>query len=103
MTFIAQAALATDATFRDKVRVALATAAVQVMGEDPQSHSDTEYGKRQGLAYQVLLAAAGGVWLEAFVWAVVANATITSESADADIQFTINAAWDDLSGVRITD
>jgi hypothetical protein len=103
LAYTDQATLASDSTFRSRVRVALATAAVQVMGEDAASYSDTEYGKRQGLAYQVLQAAAGGMWLEAFVWAVVANAAVTGASQDSDIQFTVNASWDDLAGVRITD
>jgi hypothetical protein len=98
-----QATLASDATFRSRVRVALATAAVQVMGEAKGSFSDTQFGKRQALSYQVLQAAASGALLEAFVWAVVANVAITSASSDSDIQFTVNASWDDLAGVRIND
>jgi hypothetical protein len=98
-----QATLADDATFRSRVRVALATAAVQVMGEDKASYSDDQYGKRQALAYEVLRVAASGALLEAFVWATVQNAAITGASLDSDIQFQVNAAWDDLSGVRIND
>ncbi|WP_242890291.1 hypothetical protein [Actinomadura litoris] len=103
MAFTDQAALADDATFRAKVRVALATAAVQVMGEDKGQMSDTQFGKRQALAYDVLRAAASGMLLEAFVWAVVANAAITGASTDSDLQFTVNSVWGDLSGVRIND
>jgi hypothetical protein len=98
-----QAALADDPTFRGRVRVALATAAVQVMGESQAAYSDDHWGKRQALAYEVLRAAADGPLLEAFVWATVQNAAITDVSLDSDIQFQVNAAWDDLSGVRITD
>jgi hypothetical protein len=98
-----QATLADDPTFRSKVRVALATAAVQVMGESKAAYSDTRFGKRQDLAYRVLQAAANGALLEAFVWATVANVAISGASTDSDIQFTINAAWDDLAGVRIND
>jgi hypothetical protein len=98
-----QAALAASQPFRDQVRVALATAAVQVMGEDKGSYTDAHFGKRQDLAYRVLQAAADGVLLEAFVWATVANVAISAASSDSDIQFTVNAAWDDLAGVRIND
>jgi hypothetical protein len=98
-----QAALAADQPFRDRVRVALATAATQVMGEDKAAYDDIVYGKRQALAYEVLRAAADGMWLEAFVWATVQNAAITGASLDSDIQFQVNAVWGDLSGVRITD
>lgn len=103
MAYTDQATLADDPTFRSKVRVALATAAVQVMGEDKAAYSDTHFGKRQSLAYDVLRSAASGMYLEAFVWATVANVAISSASSDSDIQFTINAAWDDLAGVRIND
>ena len=103
MGYTEQAALAADQTFRDRVRVALATAAVQVMGEAKETYSDVQYGKRQGLAFDVLRTAASGVLLEAFIWAVVANAAITGASTDQDIQFTVNSTWDDLSGVRIDD
>lgn len=103
LAFTDQAALAANSTFRDRVRVAVATAAVQIMGEAEGSYSDTHFGKRQSLAYQVLQTAASGALLEAFVWATVANAAVTDASSDSDIQFTVNSAWDDLAGVRITD
>lgn len=103
MAYTDQASLADDPTFRSTVRVALATAAIQVMGEDKASYSDAQYGKRQALAYEVLRAASSGVYLEMFVWAVVQNAAITGASTDQDIQFTVNSVWDDLAGVRIND
>lgn len=103
MGYTEQAALAADQTFRDRVRVALATAAVQVMGEAKAEYSDVQYGKRQALAYAVLQAAASGAWLEAFVWAVVANPGVTAAATDQDIQFSVNASWGDLAGVRIDD
>ncbi len=100
MSFADQAALAVDEPFRDRVRVALATAAVAVMGEDPAPYDSDHYGRRQALAYQVLSSAAGGMWLEAFTWGVVANPAVTAASNDGDIQFTVNSLWDDMSGVR---
>lgn len=103
MAYTDQAALAADQTFRDKVRVALATAAVQVMGEDKAAYSDTHFGKRQDLAYRVLQAAADGALLEAFVWATVANPEVTAASPDDTFQYQVNTVWDDLAGVRIND
>lgn len=103
MAYTDQATLAIDATFRDRVRVALATGAVQIMGEAQDARSDAEYGKRQDLAHQVLTSAASGVLLDAFVWATVTNAAITGASNDGDIQFQINAVWDDVAGVRDND
>lgn len=103
MGFVDQAALADDVDFRTKVRVALAIAAKDVMGEEKGGKSDTEFGARQALAFQVLSSAAGGVLLEAFVWTVVANVAITGGSPDDAIQFTVNSSWNDIAGVRITD
>ena len=100
MAFTDQATLAENTVFRTKVRVALATAAKDVMGEAKASMSDTEFGKRQALAFEVLRAAASGMYLEAFVWAVVANPVITDQSPDDAIQFTVNSSWGDLAGVR---
>lgn len=103
MAYTDQATLADDTTFRSRVRVAVSTAAVQVMGEDKANYSDVKFGKRQALAYDVLRSAASGLLLEAFVWATVQNAAITGSSLDSDIQFQVNQVWDDLSGVRIND
>jgi hypothetical protein len=103
MAYTDQATLADDATFRSRVRVALATAAVQVAGEAKSGYSDVQYGKRQALAYDVLKAAANGLLLEAFIWTTVANPAITGASSDSDIQFTVNSSWGDIAGVRIDD
>jgi hypothetical protein len=101
MSFTDQATLAADTSFQLKVRVAVVTAAKDVMGEAKGSMSDTVFGKRQQFAYQVISSSLG--YLDRFVWAVVANPAITGASSDGDIQFTVNTVWDDLSGVTITD
>jgi hypothetical protein len=98
MAFSDQAALAVDAAFQAKVRVALVTAAVDVMGEDKTGMSDAKYGKRQALAYAVLQSG-GASQTERFAWAVAANVAVSSGSTDSDIQFTVNSVWDDMSGV----
>jgi hypothetical protein len=103
VAFTDQATLADDPAFRGRVRIAVATAAVQVMGEDKTAYSDVHFGKRQALAYEVLRSAASGICLEMFVWATVQNAAITGSSLDSDIQYQVNQVWDDLAGVRITD
>lgn len=103
MGFTEQAALAQDETFRAKVRIALMTAVISVMGEAEGAFSSTEYGKRQTLAFDVLKAAGGGILLEAFSWGVAANPAVTASSTDSDIQFTVNSLIDDMAGVRGTD
>ena len=99
MAYVDQAALAQDTVFRNKVRIAMVTAAVLIGGEAQAGMDTTTYGKRQNLAAQVLLSAGGGNWLDAFSWAIAQNAAVTSSSVDGDIQFTCNAVWNDLAGV----
>lgn len=101
MTYASAATLAADAAFQARVRVAIVTAAVDVMGESKTGLSDTVFDKRQALAHAVLNDSAG--YLDRFVWCVVANVAISSASTDSDIQFTVNSVWSDLSGVTVTD
>lgn len=99
MAYTDQAALAADATFRSRVRMAMTVAAVQIAAEAQGSQDAGIYGKRQALANAVLLGS-GGNYLEAFAWAVAENAAITSGSLDSDIQFQVNSVWNALAGVR---
>lgn len=101
MAFTDQYALATDATFSQRVQVAMTSAAVQVAAES-QGASETVYDKRQQLATRVLQSG-GQATLQWFIWAVVANAAITSGSTDSDIQFTVNSVWNAVAGVRTAD
>lgn len=101
MTYAEQATLAVDTAFQARVRVAVVTAAKDVMGEAKGSMTDTVFNKRQTFAFSVINNSAG--YLDRFVWGVVANAAITDASSDGDIQFTVNSLWDDLSGVAVTD
>jgi hypothetical protein len=101
VSYATQAALAEDTAFQARVRVAIVTAAVDVMGEAKGVMSDTVFNKRQSFAYQVISNSNG--YLDRFVWGVVANVAITGASVDSDIQFTVNSLWSDMSGVTITD
>ncbi len=101
MAYADQAALAIDPAFQLRLKVAMATAAVQVAGEDKAQMSDAVYAKRQALAGDVLRQPAK--WVESFAWAVTSNAAITSSSGDSDIQFTVNSMWSDIAGVTGTD
>jgi hypothetical protein len=102
MAFVDQAALASDTSFLARVRVAVVTAATQIMGEDKAAADDVVFAKRQALAGDALTTAGLSV-LQAFAWAVVANPSIVTGSTDSDIQFTINAVWNDIARVRSTD
>lgn len=101
MSYTDQGTLAADTSFQLRVRVAVVTAAKDVMGEAKGSMTDTVFNKRQQFAYQVINSSLG--YLDRFVWAVVANPVITNASVDSDIQFTVNSVWNDLCGVVITD
>jgi hypothetical protein len=100
MAFSDQVMLARDGVFRDRVRMAIVTAAKDVMGE-AKAVADQVYGKRQALAFQVLRSSES--WLDCFAWGVASNPTITGTSTDADIQFTVNSLINDMAGVTGAD
>lgn len=97
MAYLDKAALASDANFQLKVKVAIATAAIDVGGETQGQMSATVYAKRQALAIDVLRESAR--WVERWAWAIVSNVAIDDASSDSDIQFTVNSMWNDLAGV----
>jgi len=99
MAYTDQAALAADATFGGRVRVAMVTAAIQVAAEAQGSQDSAVYAKRQILANAVLLNS-GSSYLDVFAWAVAENAAITGSSVDGDIQFQVNSVWNAVAGVR---
>lgn len=88
MGYVEQAALARDTGFNDQVRVAMATAGVQIQGEAVGGMSTTKYGKRQQLATKVLNDP--DAYLNRFVWAVVQNGAIARGNPVA-IQSSTNA------------
>lgn len=106
MVFADQVALAQDQDFRDRVRMAAVTAAVNVAGEAQSGLPVAAYQKRQVLANRVLTSAGygeRGEVLDMFAWAVAQNAAITVASSDSDIQFTVNSVWSDCAGVHVLD
>lgn len=92
-----QAALATDATFRAKVRIATVQAALAVQGEAHTSHATVD-AKRAALACSILSDGCAAK-LDAFAYACASNVAVTAASSDSDIQFTINSVFSDLAGV----
>jgi hypothetical protein len=73
--YVEQAKLALDPTFLNQVRVAMATAAVQIQGEAVGTHDTAQLDKRQRLSEQVLNNPDS--YLNRFAWAVAQNAAIT--------------------------
>lgn len=89
MGYVEQAALAADTAFLSQLKVAVATAAIQVQGEATTGHDSTQYQKRQQLATSVLANIDG--YLPRFVWPVVQNAAIT-RGAPIPITSSTNAS-----------
>lgn len=102
MGFLEQSVLARNPTFRERVRVAVVTAAQQIGGEAQADMPEAAYLKRQRLAADVN-ASGGEAMAQVFAWAVAANPAITMESVDSDLQFVVNSVWGDVAGVTALD
>jgi hypothetical protein len=70
------ATLAQEASFVQRVKSAMTTAALAVAGEAVAAMTTTVYGKRQQLAYAVLNSP--DQYVARFAWAVAANTTISN-------------------------
>ena len=101
MSYATQAALAVDTAFRDRVRVAMVTAAIFITNDTKGGRTDTVFNKRVAFAYQVLCNSNG--YLDRVTWAVIANPAITAASTDTEIQQEVRSLWSGLSGVAVTD
>lgn len=101
MAYTDQATLAGDATFRNRVCVAHVISAVNVAGEAQGGTSNAIYRKRQVLATDI--ASHPTKWLDAFVWCVAADTTISGASSDSTIQNRCDAVFNDIAGVYGTD
>jgi hypothetical protein len=95
-TLIEQAQLARHAGFRDRVLICAVQAAVNVAAEAP-SGDQRKDSLRATLATNVMNDPLGHV--DRFAWATAQNAAITYESADGDLQWTVNSLWDGMAGV----
>lgn len=96
MGFIEQDELVYNPSFQIKVRVAMVTAALAVVGETP-TISAAGTTKRHELGVGILNNVAA--YEERFRRAVAANAAITADSVDSDIQFTVNQVFSDIAVV----
>lgn len=111
MSLANQGLLSTNGSFRARVFAAAVKSALQIVGEangGVGQPTSAESAKRQQLGLAVLRSAwLAEPWASALASAVAANATIlatfisSGEAAisDADIEFAVNAAWNDLAGI----
>jgi hypothetical protein len=100
VTYIDTADLAEAASFRTRVKVAIVTAAANVVHEDPSGYSDPRAVKRNQLAVNILSDPES--WTQRFVWPVVANPSIAANglaSSDGDLLFQVGAIFDAMAGV----
>ena len=97
MAFTDQFTLSQDAVFQGRVKIAMAKAAVDIVGESQESKTTQTHRKRHQLGVAVLNDP--DTYLDRFVLAVVTNAVITGASNDGDVEFTVASVFDDIAGV----
>jgi hypothetical protein len=97
--FLGQIQLAEDGEFQARVRQAAITAAVDIMADRPANtpQAIATHALRAKMALEVLRNP--GNWARPIAAMVASNVSITAESPDSDIQWTVNAMWDAISGV----
>lgn len=94
MAYADMAYLATHPGFRDRVRIAVITAAVDIGAEE---NDGTEY-RRLRRAHAVNVLSDQDNWAQRYAWVVGGNVAISFASSDSDIQFTVNSRWDAVAG-----
>jgi len=104
VSYMNTADLAEAATFKARVKVTIATAAVAVWSEDASTMSEQRHDKRLALAREVL--ANPDNYADLFTWPVLANVTIAQaglDAADGDLLYQVNQVWDAMAGVTAAD
>ncbi len=99
MDFLGQIELAEDGVFQARVRQAAITAAVQIMADKPANtpQAIAKHALRAKLALDVLRSPS--TWARPMAAMVASNVSIDGDSPDGDIQWTVNAMWDQIAGV----
>lgn len=86
--------LAMHPGFRDRVRIAMITAAIDIGAEE---NDGSEY-RRLRRAHAVNVLIDQDLWAQRYAWVVADNVAISFTSSDSDIQFTVNSRWDAVAG-----
>jgi hypothetical protein len=92
-TFAGRQELARDATFVSRAQHAMVKAAIAVQAE---ATNTTNHVNRAAYARSVLNDP--NRYGPMFAQGVVTNASITDQSSDNDIEFTVNSIWDAYAG-----
>ena len=99
MSFIDAFELAQNEAFVQRVQQAMVKSAIAVSAESPSDPANLVLdAARLSYATTVLRDPPRNARLMAF--GVVTNGTITAESSDSDIEFTVNSMWSAYSGVN---
>jgi len=94
MAFDDMAYLAMHPGFRDRVRVAMISAAVDVGAEE---NDGSEY-RRLRKAHAVNVLTDQDKFAQRYAWVVAANPAVNFGSPDDALQFTVNSRWDAVAG-----
>lgn len=100
MAYVDQYDFATTGDFLKRVQVAMAVSSRSVF-TGPKDPSDNVYGKRTALALRILHTP--NVELDAFRWALAADATVTAATTDAQLQTKVDAIFSAIAGVKAGD
>ncbi len=109
MALLDDNALQQTPNFRRKVKIAMVKAANAITGEaaNPPTLTQAEVDKRHTLAQEIYRSvgtdAAFDYMTVRFANACAAQGTLTELSTDNDIEFTVNAVYDDLAGITALD
>jgi hypothetical protein len=90
--------LAQNTDFKKKVKVAMVYAATNVSAETVDQNYLPYHNKRIDLSKNILNGPQN--YVEPFSYACAARQTLTENSTDGDIQFTVNSLFDAMAGVR---
>lgn len=101
MTALERYQLSIDSDFQKKVRVLMLKSALAVAGEDNTDKKPEYIQKRANAANFTMYNQRNAVDILSYL--IVSLDTLTNQSTDNDIEFTINAVWDDYSGLTLAD
>lgn len=101
MALIDITTLANSPTFRNRVKGAMVTTAISVVGEALTPGKETLLDKRHSLGVEILNSTDGKV--NSFALSVAANPTVLAAgeaATDGDIEFTVVSVYNDIAGVK---
>lgn len=93
----------TNVDFRARVKILLIGSAIDIIGENPVGKSELFIKKRHELAVQILNNPDS--YIDRFCFAIVSynSSTLTVNSPDSDIQWTINSLFSDIAGITFAE